>query len=94
MTSYKRRQLKKAEQVGLAYARDLFERFKGPDMRGPKFTWEGFPSMLRPLVEASAFTAFRYKIGRDIEQYAGEIAYREAERLVSEAGLAEEVPLG
>jgi hypothetical protein len=88
LTPYKQRQLRKAEKVGLAYARDLFERFKGPDMRGPNFTWEEFPSMLRSLVEASACTAFPFKIGRDIERHAGESAYQEARRLVVEAGLA------
>jgi hypothetical protein len=78
----KKKQIELAEDVGKGYAEHMFERFKDPLFRGPKFTWNVFPEMVAGLAAVGAFTSFPHRIGKDIEQVAYDSAFKRATELV------------
>lgn len=74
-----------ARRYGIALAERMFRDFRDhPEWRGVKFTWSGFPEMVRSLAEASAFTIYRRNhVPADAAQQAAEAASARARRLIT-----------
>lgn len=78
----KKKQFEIAEQVRLAYARELFKDhkdFEEADSYNPNL----FPRQVATLAAMGTFTSFPHKIKKDIEDYAAKIAFEEAVQLMT-----------
>jgi hypothetical protein len=72
-------------EIAKTKAVSLFYTFyHHPEYRGPKFTWEGFPEMARNHVEAEIFIHLERSPTKEEKSLAGQIAFKEAQRLVTE----------
>jgi hypothetical protein len=71
-----------------AFASGMFAEFHNPNMRGDKFTWTNFPSMVERLARAQVFTSVSMtkKTQVEIEDKAAEYAKEIANTLIKRAG--------
>lgn len=58
--NYTDKKSKKAKDVGIAYAKTLFEKMKNPDLRGVNFDWETSWQNFSEVAAASLFTAYTH----------------------------------
>lgn len=79
---------KYAHELGLVMARDFFETFSDPKMRGPNFKWEKLPDMVVRSTKTQLLTGCSpreyERLGKELEKIACSVAFEEVTRLIGE----------
>lgn len=91
----KTKQEQQIEQLAQNIVNTMFKDFQKPSFRGPAFTWEKFPEMMKSLAQGYTPATF-YKISGEklakVEEAVGELAFKLAQEKVDTEILKKNVP--
>ena len=72
----------KLDEVANVLATSLFQDMRDPAMKGPSFTWKGFPEMAAKKAASEAFMYFPHKLTQEDEDYVESVARKAAVKLI------------